>query len=198
MTTEKPGADSSELVTSEIQGKTLVALATELFQEKPVVWGRYFTSAATTGTVEYRHLRENQILHENNIRVLPIARQTKRVNGTQAEGSADAEQNAEDFILTFGADYLKSQGGEFLMFLDVEGAPSLSEAYYAGWARTLASHSHDFSHGAATILPCVYATQGDATTWRAVATGAMCSGVRMLRSWSLSPVPGTISRRRCG
>jgi len=72
------GADSSMLVTTQIAGKTLVQLAVELYGEPPVFWGRYFTSTSTGGNVEYRHLKENQILRNNNIRVLPIARQTRR------------------------------------------------------------------------------------------------------------------------
>jgi len=185
MAVGKPGADSSVLVTNKIQDKTLVQLATELFGEPPVFWGRYFTGVATTGTVEYRHLKENQILRDNNIRVLPIARQTKHVDGSQALGSVDAEQNVEDLILTFGQDYLASQGGEFLMVLDVEGAPSLSLSYYRGWAQTVLAHSRDFTDGAVTILPCVYATRGDDTTWQAVADaadrGVPCNGAWIAR-----------------
>ena len=75
----KPGADSSNLVTSQINGKTLIDLAAELFGAMPAFWGRYFTSVQSTGVVEYRHRKENQILRDNNIRVLPIARQTRRV-----------------------------------------------------------------------------------------------------------------------
>src|SRR5262249_49905199 len=154
-------ADSSNLVTSQIQGKSLIQLATELFGETPLVWGRYFTSVASTGVVEYRHLKENQALRNNNIRVVPIARQTRRVAGSQADGSTDAEANAEDLIQTFGVDYLRSLGGQVLMFLDVEGAPSLSASYYRGWADNLINHSRAFSNGAVTILPCAYATQAD-------------------------------------
>src|SRR5215469_8515143 len=113
----KAGADSSVMVTSQVMGQGLIDLAKLLYGEPPVFWGRYFTSTATGGTVEYRHLKENQPLHDNNIRVLPIARQTKRVDGTQADGSVDAEANADDVIATFGADYLASLGGEFYMFL---------------------------------------------------------------------------------
>jgi hypothetical protein len=164
-----PGADSSSLVTTQIGGRNLIELATDLFGQTPVVWGRYFTSVATTGVVEYRHLRENQSLRARNIRVLPIARQTKRVNGTVADGSADAKANAEDLIQTFGVDYLASQGGQFLMFLDTEGgAPSLSAPYYRGWAATLVAHSRDFSAGKVTVLPCVYGTLRDDKTWDAV------------------------------
>src|SRR6266700_7474558 len=96
----RPGADSSNLVTNQINGKNLIELATTLFGETPVLWGRYFTSVAASGVVEYRHRRENPILRENNIRVLPTARQTKHVAGTQALGSTDAQNNVEDLITT--------------------------------------------------------------------------------------------------
>src|SRR5215813_7755876 len=101
-----PGADSSNLVTRLIDGRPMVDVAAELFGQMPVLWGRYFTSVGTTGLVEYRARRENQTLRDRNIRVLPIARQTRHVNGTEALGSADARLNAEDLIKTFGADYL--------------------------------------------------------------------------------------------
>lgn len=136
MAVGSPGADSSNLVTRLIDGKPMVDVAAELIGQMPVLWGRYFTSVAATGLVEYRARRENQALRERNIRVLPIARQTRHVDGTQALGSTDAQLNVEDLIKTFGVDYLKSQGGTFIMFLDVEGAPSLSTDYYVGWART--------------------------------------------------------------
>lgn len=164
-----PGADSATLVTDQIDGRNLIQLASDLFGRTPAIWGRYFTSVATTGVVEYRHLRENQPLRDAGIRVVPIARQTKNVNGSIADGSADAAANAEDLIETFGADYLASLGGQCVMFLDVEGAPSLTASYYRGWAATLAAHSQEFSNGKVTILPCVYATQGDDATWQAVA-----------------------------
>jgi hypothetical protein len=114
--------------------------------------------------------------------VLPIARQTKHVDGTQAEGSVDAQLNVEDLIKTFGASYLQSQGGRFLMFLDVEGTPSLSTDYYLGWARTLADHSQSISHGTVTIVPGVYATQADDATWRAVAEASE-RGVQTQGAW---------------
>jgi hypothetical protein len=116
-----PGADSSNLVTSQIGGQNLIDLATNVFGRPPVVWGRYFTSVASTGVVEYRHLQENQAVRSSGIRVLPIARQTKRVNGSLT-APRTVRPNAEDLILTFGADYLASQGGQVIMFLDVEGA----------------------------------------------------------------------------
>jgi hypothetical protein len=176
----KAGADSAVPVTSQIQGKNLIQCAEDVFGAAPVLWGRYFTSTSTSGDVEYRHLKENQILRQKNVRVLPIARQTKRVGGTQAQGSLDAEANVEDLIITFGRDYLSSQGGKFFMFLDVEGAPSLSAAYYMGWAQTLVSHSAAITNNGVQLLPCVYATQLDDPTWQAVAScaeqGVQCGG----------------------
>src|SRR5262249_27972216 len=150
------------------------------FGRMPAIWGRYFG-----GWSEYRHLKENQILRTNNIRVVPIAQQTRRVSGSFADGSADAAGNAEDVIKTFGAPYLASLGGQVLMFLDVEGSPSLSAAYYQGWAQNLVAHSRIFSAGAVTLLPCVYATQGDDDTWNAVVSatgrGATCNGAWIAR-----------------
>jgi hypothetical protein len=181
----KPGADSSVLVTNQIQGKTLIQLATDLFGQTPAFWGRYFTSASTSGNVEYRHLKEDAILRQRGVRILPIARQTKRVSGTQAQGSTDAEANSEDLIATFGQSYLASQGGKFLMFLDVEGSPSLSLAYFTGWAKTLTGHSANITGGDVTILPCVYATRSDKATWQAVANcaeqGTFCHGAWIAR-----------------
>jgi hypothetical protein len=176
-------------------GKGLIDLAKELFGVTPVFWGRYFTSTSSGGNVEYRHLKENQALRDSNIRVLPIARQTRNVNGTQADGSSDAVSNVDDLIATFGADYLASLSGEFYMFLDVEGSPSLSQAYYTGWAQTLSAHSASTTAGKVTILPCVYGTQGDNPTWSAVSAavsvGVQCKGAWIAR-WPASgcqPLP---------
>src|SRR5258708_18138132 len=135
MTTGSPGADSSSLVTRLIDGKPMVDVAAALFGRMPVLWGRYFTRVATSGLVEYRARRENHALRDRNIRVLPIARQTKHVDGTQAAGSADAQLNVEDLIKTFSASYLQSQGGRFLMFLDVEGTPWNEKSTFLGWRR---------------------------------------------------------------
>jgi hypothetical protein len=180
MTIGLPAADSSSLVTTVMNGKTIVDLANDLYGRMPVVWGRYFG-----GWAEYRHLKENQLLRDNNIRVLPLAQQTGNVSGSMADGSADATGNAEDVINTFGAAYLASQGGKLLMFLDVEGAPSLSSTYYLGWAQTLVAHSQAFSGNTVTLLPCVYATEGDSATWSAIAAavaqGATCNGAWVAR-----------------
>ncbi len=163
----KPGADSSVLVTNRIGDKGLIELATALYGEAPVFWGRYFTSASAGGNVEYRHLKENQPLRDNNIRVLPIARQTNRVSGTHSEGSADAEKNADDLLATFGADY----------------------------PQTLTAHSSSQTSGEVEILPCVYAVRSDTPTWSAIAAavlaGAACNGAWIARwpSSGCQPLP---------
>ena len=179
------GGDSSVLVSNQFGDDDLLTLATDLFGEPPVFWGRYFTSAGTGGTVEYRHRSENDPLRQKNIRVVPIARQTLRVNGTQADGSQDAQANVEDLIDTFGKGYLSASGGEILMFLDVEGSPSLTSTYYMGWAQTVVAHSRSYSDNAVTVRPCLYATQADDPTWKAlvqaVAGGATCDGVWVAR-----------------
>lgn len=191
----KPGADSSVIVTSQIGGKTLIDLAETLYGEAPVFWGRYFTSRSTGGLVEYRHLKENQPLRDKSIRVLPIARQTRNVGGTVANGSADAASNVDDLLVTFGAEYLASLGGHFYMFLDVEGSPSLTEAYYTGWAQTLTAHSSQQTDGKVQVDPCVYATQSDNATWSAVKSavshGAVCRGAWIARwpSHGCQPLP---------
>ena len=181
----KPGADSAAAVTSQIAGKSLIQLASELYGEAPVFWGRYFTSITQRGNVEYRHLKEDRPLRDKGIRVAPIARQTRRVQGTRADGSADAIRNAADYIATFGADYLASQGKSFFVFLDVEGAPSLSKEYYAGWAATLADYSSAMTKGSVKLVPCVYATQADNSTWAALAaaaaSGVICGGAWIAR-----------------
>jgi hypothetical protein len=185
MAVGQAGADSSSPVSTTVQGKNLVELAYDQFGEYPVLWGRYFTSASTTGSIEYRHAQENPILAQYNIRLLPVARQTTHVGGSQQQGTTDAQNNAQDVIDTFGADYLASQGGQFMMFLDVEGSPStgspsLSVDYYNGWAQTLIDYSLSISNETVTILPCVYARQGDNDTWNALVTadnqGSKCYG----------------------
>jgi hypothetical protein len=114
-----PGADSSSPVTDD-----LINTATRQFGQAPLFWGRYFTSPTASGSVEYRHGSESPVLARHNIRLLPVARQTAHVGGSQQQGAADAQLNVQDILDTFGQDYLASQGGEFLLFLDVEGSPS--------------------------------------------------------------------------
>jgi len=156
--------------------------ASGLLGATPVFWGRYFTSVSTTGDVEYRHSDENQPLNAAGIRLLPIGRQTANVNGNQEQGVTDGVANAQDFITTFGVEVLTQQGGRFYMFLDVEGSPSLSQAYFEGWAQGLAQEATSLSGGSVAILPCVYATQSDTETWSSVAS-AMAAGTQCHWAW---------------
>ncbi len=173
-------ADSSLPVTA-----SLIESAAALLGAAPAFWGRYFTSASTGGGVEYRHATENGVLNKAGIRLLPIARQTENVGGSAAQGATDGAANARDFIITFGLSVLAAQGGAFCFFLDVEGAPSLSTEYYAGWAQGLAAEAQSLSTGSVQILPCVYGSQGDTATWSAlgaaVSGGAPCSGAWIAR-----------------
>jgi hypothetical protein len=159
----------------------LVASGTTVFGAPPAFWGRYFTSAQASGNVEYRHASENRVFRNNDIRVLPIARQTNHVLGTGAQGESDGKANAADIVGTFGEDYLLGQGGKFFLFLDVEGPPfSLSLEYYKGWVSGLEEGS-----GQVSILPCVYGIPADSRTWHvvstAVAQGSDCHGLWLSR-----------------
>jgi hypothetical protein len=157
----------------------LIDKATKTMGTAPSFWGRYFTSAQTSGTVEYRHALENPILAARNIRVLPIARQTNHVGGTRATGYADGVANAADLVATFGADKLAQMPG-VCIFLDVEGSglSRLSADYYTGWVDGLGSAPEGI-----TILPCVYGIPGDVVSWtalaKAIAHGVDCHGLWM-------------------
>lgn len=185
-----PGADSSSPVTSE-----LVAAATQLFGRAPVLWGRYFTSPTTSDSIEYHHATESPVLAQAGIRLLPIARQSENVGGSQAQGQADAQQNVADLVDTFAPTSLGAFGSHLLLFLDVEGepsegSPSLSLDYFLGWAQTLQSESRSQTGGAATVLPGIYARQGDSATWNVLVT-ANAQGVACAGAWVARYDPGT-------
>ena len=182
-----PGADSTDQITS-----ALIEEATQLIGATPQFWGRYFCSPSNPSPYEYIHLNENGPLSENKIKLLPIAEQTWRVAGSQQDGVSDAQGNVDDLIGTFSADYLAGIGQEFLMFLDVEGSPpsnpSLSAAYYAGWAKTLSSYSQQKAAGRFTILPAVYASRDDNQTWQTLQGNvAPCHAIWIAAYGSNSP-----------
>jgi hypothetical protein len=180
-----PGADSASPVTSQVGGQGLIDVARNHFGAVPAFWGRYFTSIETKGDVEYHHATEGAALNASGIRVLPVARQTLRVNGTAADGAADGAANAADVLASFGADYLVTLGNTFFVFLDVEGNPSLSADYYTGWAQAIAASSSAATGGRVSLRPCVYAEPKDAPTWealrQAMANGADCGGAWVAR-----------------
>jgi len=184
-----PAADSSTPVTAK-----MISDATTLFGTKPVFWGRYFTSVATKGTIEYNHAAENAVLHAEGIPVLPVCRQSENVGGTTAQGLADGQANAQDFITTFGLSVLLAQGNVFYMFLDVEANPSLSLDYYTGWVQGLAQMADTLSNGTLKILPCVYGGVSDTKTWgvvhHALSAGIPCQGAWVARYHTNVPALG--------
>jgi hypothetical protein len=167
------GADTLGRVTSDL----LVGGATRLLGGiKPAYWGRYFSGTDFKGAGEYFKSVENNTLNKNNIRVLPIGRFTTQVGKGKTEGQRDGFDQANDFLVTFGEDYLESQGGEFYLFLDVEPDTPLSEAYYIGWADAVSSISRKVK-----MLPCIYLNAGDSKTSTelksAMSKGADCFGL---------------------
>jgi hypothetical protein len=163
-------------------------LAASLAGENAVAWGRYFNGFHTT-SAEYRP-QEAARFEALEMKLIPIAQQTPKVNGSSQEGAANAAINVQKFLSRIGADHLAANGNEYLMFLDVEGDgqdnPSLSADYYRGWSQTLVSASRDQSGGRFTMVPAMYARTKDTTTWNALrkaeANGAeRCRGVWVAR-----------------
>ncbi len=171
------GADSAIRVNSDF----IVSGATRLSGGiKPAYWGRYFSGTDFGGFGEYKRREENNILRKNNIRVLPIGRFTTRVGGEKRDGEIDGTAQAHDFLVTFGEDYLQSQGGEFYFFLDVEPSDPLSTEYYLGWSKAVKAISSKIR-----ILPCVYLGFQDKETSNALkeamSRGAECHGLWIAR-----------------
>lgn len=188
MTRGKFGGDSNNLVTAEVEGKTLIELATEFFGEAPLFWGRYFKRPGNTSTEQYQAARENKALHDRNIRLLPLARQTGNVGGNRARGQQDGARNVDAYLASLGVDYVKSQGSAFVMFLDTEPrpGPAMSVNYYVGWAGAVIERSRELTAGAVTVLPCVYLNHNDEQTCNALTSavedhGAECHGVWVAR-----------------
>lgn len=150
--------------------------ATEVLGTKPLFWGRYFSGVDFGGGGEYFRRLESSPLHLEGIRVLPIARFTTQVGLGENEGLRDGTDQAQDVILSFGEDYLKSKGGEYYIFLDVEPQTPLSKDYYLGWSQAVRNFSSKVK-----LLPCVYLNAWDSITSRALSlamrNGAECEGL---------------------
>lgn len=153
----------------------------------PLFWGRYFKKPDFPE--DFQPSKERAVFRENNIQLLPIARQTTRVAGTATEGAEDAVLNVDAYVQSLGNDYLASIGGEMIMFLDVEGTsakhPNLSLDYWIGWSSALVNYSHRLSGHRYTIVPGVYCRQNQNTTWEAIARadqlGHPCAGAWIFR-----------------
>src|SRR5262245_52498369 len=88
--------------------QALLDKATKVIGQQPKFWGRYFKRAETIDPPHYNHQLESNFLRANNIRVLPLARQTNRVAGSAADGRKDGTDNAVAVISAFGRGYLSS------------------------------------------------------------------------------------------
>lgn len=150
--------------------------ATEVLGTKPLFWGRYFSGVGYRGDGEYFRKLESPPLHLAGIRVLPIGRFTTQVGLGEKEGLRDGIDQAQDVVFSFGEDYLKSKGGEYYIFLDVEPETPLSKDYYLGWSKAVRSFSSKVK-----LLPCVYLNATDSRTSRALSlamrNGAECEGL---------------------
>jgi hypothetical protein len=181
-----PVVDSSAEVVHKIGGKTLLELAEKLYRQTPVAWGRYFKDKQSVGGVHYNPATENAPLAAKNIRLIPIAQQTDRVNKGSREGTADAKKNVEALFAAFSPEFLAQHSAEFYYYLDVEGSPnpSLSSAYYQGWSATIVSASRAASNNNVTLLPGLYCNL-DKATWKALADatshGAPCHSAWLAR-----------------
>jgi hypothetical protein len=192
--------DSFARVTRKVGKKTAFQLIVERFGAPPVFWGRYFKRPGFSD--DYSPAIENATLHANGIRLLPIARQTGRVDGSTADGETDAVRNVDAFVDAFGVSELEKTP-ELLMFLDVEGTntdatdPDLSKEYWAGWSRRLIEHSVHLSGKKFRILPAIYCRRSANPTWNALAQavrdGSVCEAAWIFRAKSnkacMNPVP---------
>ena len=164
-------ADSFAYVDQQIDGRTLIDIASSHLQETPAFWGRYFKRPGYAR--DYSPIRETPLLQRADIKVLPIARQTTGVGGTVDRGLRDGDANVEALMQAFD---IKAP---VLLFLDVENA-SLSLQYYIGWSNAIAERSEQ------RVLPAVYARTNDTATWRTLAhaadLGHATAGVWITRS----------------
>jgi hypothetical protein len=185
MASGQPGVDTDSAVSSGVLMK-----ATAVLGAKPVFWGRYFHAPGQIDwkgrfdTVNYA-ATENELLNSNRIKLLPIARQTPAVGGSDADGRGDAQKNVSALFEALKPAYLYGAAPDVLVFLDVEGAPSLSPAYYAGWSDELQTQGALHSGNTVTLHAALYMSQGDAATasalTSAVAAGALCAGAWIAR-----------------
>lgn len=193
MANELLAADTLVPVTND-----LVNLVRNRLGTTPLFWGRYFKRPDFAE--DYQPAKENAVFNAHHIRLLPIARQTARVNGTATMGAEDALLNVQAFTKSLGLEYVASVGGELLFFLDVEGTsdkhPNLSVDYWIGWSGALVEQSRRITGGRTTLIPAVYCRQNQNPTWEAIARaddlGFPCAGAwvfRMRTGACTKPIP---------
>jgi hypothetical protein len=163
-----------------------LSVATTELGQAPTFWGRYFKGPGNADPAQYQAGQESPFLKQNNIKVLPIARQTPNVSvPDQNLGHSDGLQNAAAVIASFGATNLSGMP-EVAVFLDAEIDNPLSHIYYLGWSAGL------IQGGAPNVnfLPCVYAHHNDKPTWSEVGT-AMGQGATCGAAWIVFMDSGT-------
>jgi hypothetical protein len=188
-------ADTLVPVSHVAGGKSVVDITRNKLGTTPVFWGRYFKRPGFPE--DFQPALENAVFRANGIRLLPIARQTTRVNGTAVTGAEDALLNVDAFTEAIGINYLSGIGGEMLMFLDVEGTsakqPNLSTDYWIGWATALVARSREISGGRFTIVPAVYCRQNQNDTWNAI-IAADRLGIRCYGAWTFRMRTGACTK----
>jgi hypothetical protein len=168
----------------------------------PLFWGRYFHAPGqidSRGKKERNHYSsaENQVLRRNACRLLPIARQTGRVGGTNADGAQHAAVNVAAIFEAVPPSYLYGADPDVLVFLDIQPQPQLSTEYYIGWSTTLQSQSQQISGGTVRFHPAAYLnSKSNGPSIKAInaaiAAGAQCAGLwvaRYRKNESCSVVP---------
>lgn len=173
------------------------AQSADFLGQAPQFWGRYFYAPGQKNAAGMRDTHysaaENAMLRANNIRVLPIARQTAHVGGTAIQGQADAKANVDAIYEVFSPAYLAGADPDVLVFLDVEADISLSADYYKGWSEALEQRAADLSGNRVRFRPAVYGSAKANATWEAlntaIASGCVCHGLWIARYFFGSPKP---------
>ncbi|HLH98017.1 MAG TPA: hypothetical protein VKW08_23165 [Xanthobacteraceae bacterium] len=162
----------------------------------PQFWGRYFYAPGQINSSGKRDTHysaaESPLLRANNIRVLPIARQTANVR-QPTKAKADAVNNVAAIFEVFSAQYLSGADPDVVVFLDVEQSTSLAAGYYEIWSDTIVSEAARISNDRVRFYPAVYGSRSDESTWKALKQamdgGSACYGVWVARYYYPTPVP---------
>ena len=150
-------------------------VATQKLGQQPVFWGRYFKDPGNTSSIQYQANLESDFFNINNVRVLPVGRQTGNVGEPDSDlGRQDGGDNAAAVIASFGAVHLSTMP-EVAVFLDAEIGTPLNHIYYQGWSAGLIAGGTSQN---VKFVPCVYAHHNDGNTWselgKAISGGSIC------------------------
>jgi hypothetical protein len=177
-------------------GPALLANAKTYLGKMPQFWGRYFYAPGqrnAAGQVDSHYSSaESDYLRAQNIRVLPIARQTSHVSdATRARN--DAVQNVAAILEVFPAQYLSGADPNVLVFLDVEQNTPLASDYYDTWSATVISEADRLSGGRVRFHPSIYGGRAGQQTWvalkQAMDNGAPCDGIWIARYYYPTAAP---------